>query len=158
MNHLEEFVARPVQALPLVEQDGWRLKRYAILAEGRAFDAAVAEAASREALRRLPAASALSDADGNHGVGLQIVHFAQVAVVSPVFYWQWGSVLARIDQLRAQWAEPEVFETGVAEVVGCIWEMEVVAFEMDLWKRTMLGADGAPEDRLARYLGTHLGE
>lgn len=48
---------------------------------------------------------------------------------SPVFYWQWGSVLANLDQTRASWEEPTVFGDGIKEVVGCIWEMDVVSFE-----------------------------
>ncbi len=152
MDHLDPFRPRPVRALQPVERQGWRLKQYAIVSDERAFDAIVAEAACAEALQRLPVAGALSDDLGNHGVGFQIVHFAQVAVVSPVFYWQWGSVLANLPQLRAQWDRPDVFKTGVAEVVGCVWEMQVVAFEVDLWKRTMLTAAGAPEERLAQYL------
>lgn len=120
------------------------------------MDPAIVDAATGEALRRLPVPGALSDAAGNHGVGFQLVHFAQVAVVSPVFYWQWGSVLANLEQLRASWDHPSRFEAGVREVVGCIWEMEIVAFEVDLWKRVMLAAGDRPETRLARYLDTAL--
>ncbi len=152
MDHLDPFRPRPVRALPPVERQGWRLKQYAIVSDGRAFDATVAEAACAEALHRLPVAGALSDGAGNHGVGFQIVHFAQVAVVAPVFYWRWGSVLANLPQLRARWDRPDVFETGVAGVVGCVWEMQVVAFEVDLWQRTMLAAARAADERLAQYL------
>ena len=38
------------------------------------------------------------DRTGNHAVGFKIVHFAEVAIVSPLFYWQWGSVLTKIVQ------------------------------------------------------------
>ncbi|MBG6202121.1 hypothetical protein IWQ48_003264 [Labrenzia sp. EL_13] len=38
-----------------------------------------------------------------NGMGFQIVHFAQVTVVAPVFYWQWGIVLSKIGQMRAYW-------------------------------------------------------
>jgi hypothetical protein len=72
------------------------LKGYAILADGSALDEAISRAAAEEALRRLPRAGSLKDETGNQGVGFQIVHFAEVAIVSPVFYWQWGSVLAKI--------------------------------------------------------------
>lgn len=156
MDHLDPFRSRPVQVLPSVAQGGWRLKRYGIVSEGRGIDPAISDAATSEALRRLPEPGALSDGAGNHGVGFQLVHFAQVAVVSPVFYWQWGSVLANLEQLRASWDQPTRFETGVREVVGCIWEMEIVAYEVDLWKRVMLVEGDQPDARLAKYLDTTL--
>lgn len=156
MDHFQAFQARPIRSLPLAGQRGWRLKRYAVLSEGRSVDDDVVSAATAEACLRLPPAGALEDESSNHGVGFQIIHFAQVAVVSPVFYWQWGSVLGSIDQMRAQWQAPCTFQDGVAEVVGCIWEMEIVAFEVAAWKSAMLTGQGRPEDRLDAYLGACL--
>ncbi len=152
MDHLQSFRSRPVEALPVFQSSGWTLKRYAIFADGRSFDDAVALAASSEALRRLPKAGNLSDSDGNHGIGFQIIHFAQIAVVSPVFYWRWGSVLANIDQLRASWDAPTKFGDGVSDVVGCIWEMEIGQFEIEAWKATFLSPTGTPEERLSDYI------
>lgn len=76
----------------------------------------------------------------------------QVAVVSPVFYWQWGNVLAKIEHMRAKWETPTEFEDHVKEVVGCIWEMDVVSFEINAWKATVLNDVGSPAERLATYL------
>lgn len=152
MDHLQAFCPRSVLSLPVVRDRGWQLKRYAILASGRDFDDRIASAAGTEAIKRLPDAGSLIDGLGNHGVGFQIVHFAEIAVVSPVFYWQWGSVLASIDQMRAKWETPTEFGNGVKEVVGCIWEMEVVSFEIDAWKATLLKDVGTPTERLATYL------
>lgn len=156
VDHLQEFHPRRALSLPVVEGIGWQLKQYAILADGRDFDDCIAAAAAVEALKRLPAAGSLIDRAGNHGVGFQIVHFAEVAVVSPVFYWQWGSVLASIEQLRAPWEAPTAFGDGVKEVVGCVWEMDVVSFEINAWKTTLLNDVGTPEERLAAYLEQRL--
>lgn len=156
MEHLQKFRTREVLSLPVVSDQGWQLKRYAILADGREFADHIAAAASAEAIKRLPDAGRLNDEAGNHGVGFQIVHFAEVAVVSPVFYWQWGSVLASIQQMRAQWETPTAFGDGVREVVGCVWEMDVVSFEVDAWKTTLLNDVGTPEERLAAYLEQRL--
>ncbi|GGX42377.1 hypothetical protein GCM10007385_07520 [Tateyamaria omphalii] len=128
------------------------MKRYAILADDRAFSDEIAAAATAAAFNRLPQASTLGDADSNHGVGFQLIHFAETAVVSPVFYWQWSSVLAHIDQLRAPWDDPTHFDTGKTEVFGCVWEMEIVAFETRAWTSTMLTDHGAPHERLKAYL------
>lgn len=138
--------------LPLVESSGWYLKRYAILADGRAFNEAIATAAAEEALKRLPDAGSLNDETGNQGVAFQIIHFAEVAVVSPVFYWQWGSVLAHLDQMRASWDAPTQFGDGVREVVGCIWEMNIVQFEVGVWANQLLGGKKSTTDGLSAYL------
>ena len=156
MKHLQSFQSRPVLVLPSVQSNGWQLKRYCILSNGRKFDSKTISLALDSALARLPVAGKLGDAGGNHGVGFQIVHFAEVAIVSPVFYWMWGSVLANVDQMRAQWNDAEKFETGVKQVVGCVWEMELVCFEIKSWKNTMLADVGSPADRLDNYLNQYL--
>ena len=83
--HLAPFEARAVVALPLEARDGWQMKRYAIVAQGRTLSDDVVAAATAEGFRRLPAPGVLEDGSGNHGVGFQIIHFAETAVVSPVF-------------------------------------------------------------------------
>ncbi|WP_299084864.1 hypothetical protein [uncultured Ruegeria sp.] len=155
MNNLPPYRPRPVLALASIEASGWYLKRYAILAHGRAFDEAIASAATSEALKRLPKAGSLSDETDNQGVAFQIVHFAEVAVVSPVFYWQWGSVLANLDQMRASWDTPTEFGDGVREVVGCIWEMNIVQFEVRAWANQLLSGTKSTTDGLAAYLQDH---
>lgn len=152
MEHLAPFKARVVSALPNVSSAGWRMKRYAIQADGRIYDKKIAEAATQEAIRRLPNAGKLQENNGNHGIAIQLIHFAEVAVVSPVFYWQWGMVLGHIDQIRAQWSEPTIFGDGVKEVVGCIWEMDIVSFEIKAWKEQVLNGTGLLEDRVSEYL------
>lgn len=152
MEHLKPFKEREVLRIEPIKTQGWQLKRYAILADGRTFDSEVAAAATAEALNRFPKAGSLTDAAGNHGIGFQIIHFAETAVVSPVFYWQWGSVLAQPFQIKAHWDEPTVFKEGVDEIVGCIWEMNIVRDEVKAWTQTMLGGSRNPIDQLSCYL------
>ncbi len=152
MEHLEPFVPRRVSPLPLATTKGWQLKRYAILSEGRDFDESVAQAALQAVSAQLPKAGKLADTAGNHGIGIQIIHFAETAVVSPSFFWQWGSVLAQLGQVRAPWENPTAFEVGEPQIIGCIWEMEIVAQEVQAWKETVLGAHGIPSAGLEQYL------
>lgn len=77
MGHLDPFRARTVLPLDLEHSAGWQLKRYAILADGRTFSDEIAAAATAAAFDRLPLAGTLGDADGNHGVGFQLIHFAE---------------------------------------------------------------------------------
>ena len=156
MEHLKPFKEREVLRIASVETQGWQLKRYAILADSRVYDAGVAAAATDETLKRLPKAGSLTDAAGNHGIGFQIIHFAETAVVSPVFYWQWGSVLAQPFQIKAHWDEPTVFKNGVDEIVGCIWEMNIVHDEVKAWTKTMLGQSQNPLAQVSDYLNLGL--
>ncbi len=158
MEHIQPFKSRTLLPLPTAKEHGWQLKRYAIVANGRTFESDITSAALVAAYQRLPAPGSLTDSSGNHGVGFQIIHFAEVAVVSPVFYWQWGSVLANAPQMRAQWDAPTGFNDGVKEVVACVWEMEIIAFEVNAWKNTILGNAGLPAERLAAYLALHPNE
>jgi len=155
VEHLQQFCARSVLSLSMVKDRGWQLKQYAILANGRSFDNNIASSARTEALKRLPDAGSLIDGTGNHGVGFQIIHFTETGVMSPVFYWQWGNVLANIQPMRAKWETPTVFGDGMKEIVGCIWEMGIVSFEANAWKNTLLNNDGPPKERLATYLEQH---
>ena len=152
LTRLQPYRPRPVLALRVIEDRGWHIKRYAIVADGRVFDDTIADAATEEALNRLPKAGALNDETGNQGVAFQIVHFAEVAVVSPVFYWQWGSVLAHLGQMRASWDTPTQFTDGVREVVGCVWEMKIVEFEVRAWTEQLLDDKRSAGDGLVAYL------
>jgi len=152
VNHFQSYSPRKVLRLSAAEANGWQLKRYGVLAKDRQYDSSTVLSALDSAIERLPIAGQLDDPNGNHGVGFQIIHFAEVAVVSPVFYWVWGSVLANTNQMRAQWENTNKFATGVKEVVGCIWEMEIICFETNSWKENMLGNSGTPEVNLSRYL------
>ncbi len=156
MEHLQSYQSRTVVALPTAQRNDWQLKRYVILSKDRKYDSKSVSLALDSALERLPVAGKLGDVDRNHGVGFQIVHFAEVAIVSPVFYWMWGSVLANVEQMRAQWSDTEKFETGVGEVVGCVWEMEIVCFEVNCWRNTMLVNMGDAPNKLSSYLKQHL--
>lgn len=128
------------------------MKRYGILSKDKTYDPVTVSLSLKAAIERLPEAGSLRDPSGNHGVGFQLIHFAEVAVVSPVFYWVWGSVLANTHQMRAQWNTSDKFNTGVKEVLGCIWEMQIVCFEIQSWKESMLSGVGIPEENLSNYL------
>jgi len=154
LDHLQPYASRDVLFLPIAEAKGWQLKRYVILAEDKTFDQETVSSALNAATMRLPVAGKITEPGGNHGIGIQLIHFAEVAVVSPIFYWLWGSVLANTHQMRAQWENSSNFETGVKEVVGCVWEMQILCFETQSWKEIMLNEKGAPENNLSRYMNS----
>jgi hypothetical protein len=120
MDHLQRFCPRNVLLLPIFTDGAWQLKGYAIRAKDRVFDEIIATAAGTEALKRLPEAGVLMDRTGNHAVGFQIVHFAEVAIVSPLFYWPWGSFLAKIAQTCTLGDALRGFRRGNNSIIGCV--------------------------------------
>lgn len=58
--------------------------------------------------------------------------------------------------MRAPWKHPAKFDTGVKKVVGCIWEMQIVCFEMQAWTNTLLNNVGTPGENLTDYLERYL--
>ncbi len=153
MEHFKPFQHRKIMNLPTAKANAWTLKRYAILAENREFDEKISIAALDAAFERLPLAGTLENPNGNHGIGFQLIHYAEVAVVSPIFYWMLGSVLGNTKQMRAQWDNPTKFDDGVSEIVGCAWELELVSFEMQSWTQTML-TGLYPSEQKKHYLNS----
>ncbi|WP_157598841.1 hypothetical protein [Tateyamaria omphalii] len=57
--------------------------------------------------------------------------------------------------MRAAWEAPTSFGDGVAEVIGCVWEMNLIIHETQSWMRTLLSGHGTQDDRLVRYMEDH---
>lgn len=85
MNHCQPFCPRIVLSLPTAESNGWRLKRYAILANGKKFDQKIASAALDGAIERLPYAGELGDENSNHGVSFQFFISPRSPLYLPYF-------------------------------------------------------------------------
>ena len=54
--------------------------------------------------------------------------------------------------MKVHWNEPTVFKDGVDEIVGCVWEMNIVRDEVKAWTDTMLGRSQNPLDQMSKYL------
>ncbi|MEM9348649.1 MAG: hypothetical protein AAGA47_00175 [Pseudomonadota bacterium] len=156
-NHLAPYKHRQTHNLSLASGKGWQLKRYAIVAKGRVLSETAVKAATNAAFDRLPEAGTLDKPEGNHGIGFQLFHFSeQIPLVSPVFYWMWGSVLSNALQMRSYSEAPYKLVDGVAEVVGCIWEMEIVQHEINAWRDLVLNDGQEPQQRVRAYLSSVL--
>lgn len=153
MDHFSPFEKRDIQVIGMSRSSGWRLKRYAIIAKNRALNENAIALATDAAFERLPPAGTLENSAGNHGVGFQIFHFSeQIPLVSPVFYWKWGSVLSNAHQMRSYDNSSYKIVDGAEDVVGCIWEMEIVTFEVQLWRDVVLGPNSGYAADIDRYL------
>ncbi|MEM7070204.1 MAG: hypothetical protein AAF403_00405 [Pseudomonadota bacterium] len=152
MHNFNHYQPRSSMLLPSVKYNGWQIKRYAIFAKSREFDEKIIFAATRKAKTLLPIAGKIDEPDNNHGVGFQIIHFAETAIVSPVFYWMCESVLANTRQMRAQWNTPTEFDDVTNDIIGCVWELEIIEFEVKSWKHIMLCSNQPLAEKLEHYL------
>jgi hypothetical protein len=72
VDHLKPFVPRKVLRLPNAEANGWKLKRYGILAEDTLFNPIIASSALDKAIERLPVAGNLVNCSAT--VRITVVH------------------------------------------------------------------------------------
>lgn len=125
------------------------IKVYGISRDGSALGAPLVDTATGLA-RELIGADAL-DAPA----GFVIAHVAREAVFYVVCCWNDENML-RLDVFRADLASPEVVESiADTRIVACVWELEIIACERDLWVSEVL----APRSTSLRaYLNRHYGE
>lgn len=88
-------------------------------------------------------------------VGFVIVHVAREAVFYVLCCWNDENML-RIEVFRASLSAPEHVESIVdTRIVACVWELEIIAYERDLWVSEVLGPK---TDSLRAYLNRYYGE
>ncbi|MFC7487387.1 hypothetical protein ACOCJ7_19350 [Knoellia sp. CPCC 206453] len=83
------------------------------------------------------------------GVGYLLLHRARPAHFALAHVWD------GVDLIQSYWTStldrPAELRPHRAGAVGCVWELEVLAFESAQW-----AASCEASDRSDRYLGTHL--
>ncbi|MDB4961845.1 MAG: isochorismatase [Myxococcales bacterium] len=140
------YRVRPIRYLRQWQHQDWRLKVYGISAAGdRPSDPMIA-AGERLAIATLPSGAT---ADGRHGVGLLGIHEGVHACFVFVSWW------AKIYELnhflfRGPKGNPDELAPVQAGLVGCTWDLRVVAFERDAWISSMSGPSDGPN--LEQYL------
>ncbi|MEJ6395406.1 hypothetical protein V8J82_19250 [Gymnodinialimonas sp. 2305UL16-5] len=84
-------------------------------------------------------------------LGFAIVHPGVEGVSVAAHWWEQGSVLCHHIQRRlyASDQEARVAERGV---IGCVWELAVIAAEQGFWRETMMNRQPAPDAYLAQIL------
>jgi hypothetical protein len=124
-----------------------RFKVYDLLAEGKAVSAETVETADTF-LRQDVMCDVVKMGDSN-GLGFVIIHPGELGVTIAAQWWAQGSVLCqRI--YRRQYDETVALDTINRPAVACVWELEIISKEQQIWRETMMMTQ---PDRAA-YLGT----
>lgn len=143
---------RPFIALGHEEIQGWLIKRYAITASGGAPSPALLQAARGLAERVLPEAG---DSELGHGVGFVIAHEGRDGNYVLVDWWTGENMLAQQIHI-APAGRYEAFERFTSrDIVSCVWEMQILAFEGRAWVDKVLSRPQQPD--IDGYLGAFLG-
>ena len=149
MTTYRAFESRTITPLQPVAQRGYRLKAYAVACQGRAFDQGRFEPAIAELSQRLPIPSSDS---GCPGVGFLILHQGLTADYAILAWWDQQNELP----IHVLVNDSTGWRAANAHESFCVYEMEILWFERNLWVSTALA--GIPLDRaLTDYLAQQIG-
>lgn len=147
-HHGEPYRPRAVRFLEQWEPVGWRIKVYGIAYARTTPGGRLVEAARSVARARLPTPAV---SEQRYGVGFMGVHEGRGSNLVFVDWWADENELHHhvfVSYPGAPDALTDVTHTGL---VGCVWDLAVLAFERRAWIDTTLLEPGRQE--LDRYLG-----
>ncbi|MGW4158348.1 hypothetical protein [Streptomyces sp. NPDC004788] len=147
------YAPRLVTALPPVEVCGRVLKAYAMFARPELGT----DLPEPEWLRQ-HAASVLGDSprEGDHPAGFLILHRGAEGTYLLVSQWYDADMLKHwVRGSRTDAAGNTTFAPlAQPDLIACVWELEVIAFERDAWVNTVLAHGRLDQDSLDAYLRT----
>jgi hypothetical protein len=134
---------------PLVDGDR-KLKVYGLYAD--AARRSTFPSAAR--LRDLVAAHRGRTCEGDHGVGFVILHLGADGTYLLVSEWHRGDMLRHTVSVapRGAAADDVFAPVAPADLVACVWELEVMKFERDAWVRTVMARAAVDEAAVEAYL------
>lgn len=149
---MDEYQPRSVRYLDEWKHQGWRLKVYGISAWAPRPPEGLVTAAKRIARDLLPTPATESS---RHGVGLLGAHHGKDA--SFVFVSWWAEVYELNHFLfRGRRDEFDGFARVESGVIGCVWDLGVIAFEREAWIQALRANPAEPDLEAylsARYAG-----
>ena len=145
------YQPRRITFLELWETCGWRLKTYGIAPRDAVPGGELIDAARTAARARLPVPARTPT---RYGVGFMGIHEGRGSNLVFLDWWADENELRHhvfVSYPPASLALTEVTSTGL---LGCVWDMTVLAFEREAWVDAALKSDGPPD--LERYLARRL--
>ena len=122
-----------------------KFKVYDLLAEGKTVTDGMIEVAEvflHEEV--IPDVQSMGD---SNGLGFVIIHTGDLGVTITAHWWAQGSVLCqRI--YRRQYCDSAPLDTINRPAVACVWELEIITAEQDIWRETMM----KPQPDTSAYL------
>ena len=142
---MHRFEPRPTQFIGVREVGGWRLRQYTITLPEEQLDQAVFEEGLALAAQLLPQPPV---APGRFGVGFVILHQGRGMDYIVLAWWSRENELPMRVFVRQREPE-EPWRPATGEESICVWDIEVIKRERDLFVRTAV-TDGRTE--LESYL------
>jgi hypothetical protein len=156
MSHAR-YRQRQVHFLGIEEHDGWAIKLYLIIAEGRRREEGewLLSRHARLLLAALPEAGSTDAPDltnGRHAI--LIVHAGERANWYLMVWWVNGDTLRQRMFRGARQDATMLEDISDLGLIGRVWELAILDFERRAWIETMNPENGAPDPRA--YLATAL--
>jgi hypothetical protein len=130
MAEFAPYRARPVSYLGELRDGQWRLKVYGVSSRGPRPAAAIVKQSEQQAVALL---AATEHQWPTYGAGFLIVHEANDGNFFLLNWWTGENMLAsRV--FYAGPGAPLAFEDfSASRIACCVWELEVMKYERDLW-------------------------
>lgn len=148
---MEPYRPRRIRLLERWEPGAWRIKVYGISAEGAMPADGLVEAAKAAAARLLEEVASRTE---HYGLGFLGVHRGRGVDVVFVDWWARENELHHHLYLAAPGRPSSLRRRKSHELFGCVWDLEVLAFEREVWIRCVLAHPRSPrwDDYLSRAL------
>jgi hypothetical protein len=136
------------------EINGWKLKVYGISATRDLSDKDTVAAVMIERGRQIAeSVFARNPTTNSYGLGYVIFHEGRLANWLLLDWWA-DEIQIRHHLYRSDSATPAGFERVTSDLIACIWELRLIAFEREAWIETMLKSPDRPD--VQRYLAARL--
>lgn len=141
----EEFAPRATHFDGVQESDGWRLKAYSVLYEGRTLDEAAFAKGEALALAALPQPAQTAQ---RPGIAILIRHQGRGMNYVVLCWWDRENELP----MRIFVDEGNGWRPGKGSESICVWDLEIVWAERNGYISTILANPGPADDaQLARF-------
>jgi hypothetical protein len=149
---MRRYEPRPIRFHGIRDVDGWRLKLYSIAYDKAPVDWTAFEPALARAESTLPRPAV---APGRVGVGFAIAHQGRTALYLVLGWWDNENELPLHVFVRPLEGSDAWRPARGPESV-CVWDLQVISFERDVYVATILSGDGDPTATANAYIATAL--
>jgi hypothetical protein len=127
------------------------LKVYGLLAEGRNITPEILREADLFIRNELPAH--IENQGDDNGLGFVIIHPGDLGVSILAHWWVQGSVLCQ--KIRRKLYGTDVpLDASTRSVIACVWELELINAEQQIWRDTMMNLQPNPSGYLSARVTT----
>ncbi|MYD32458.1 MAG: hypothetical protein F4W98_01065 [Acidimicrobiales bacterium] len=146
-----DYRPRPIRHLSTQTVQGWHLKTYGINAMPQRSDDVLDPDVEAAAARVGHGLLEGLETSNTGRYGFLIIHQGGLANWLLVNRWA-EDILLRSELFRAGHDAPTDFQPETSDLIGCLWELEVVDFERRAWTEAVIKGNGGVD----RYMATVL--